>query len=50
MEDNACCWKSFDLSWVPAFDKIGIVVKVADIIALGSEWTINYTESVYNGF
>ena len=42
--------KSFDLSWVPAYDKIGTVVKINGIIALGSEWTIDYTESVYNGF
>ncbi len=42
--------RSFDLSWVPAFDKTGIVVKVNGIIALGSEWNVDYTERLYNGF
>ena len=42
--------KSFDLSWVPAADKAGIVVKINGIIALGSQWTVDYTTSMYNGF
>jgi len=42
--------RTFDLSWVPAFDKTGIVVKVNGIIALGSEWNVEYTERIYNGF
>jgi hypothetical protein len=42
--------RTFDLSWVPAFDKTGIVVKVNGIIALGSEWNVDYTERLYNGF
>lgn len=42
--------KEFDLSWVPAFDKIGISVKFNGVVALGSEWTINYSERLFNGF
>lgn len=42
--------KSFDLSWVPVASKEGIVVKINGIIALGSQWTVEYTNNLYNGF
>ena len=42
--------RSFELSWVPAFDKSGIVVKFDGIIALGSQWSVNYVERMFNGF
>jgi hypothetical protein len=42
--------KSFEMSWVPAFDKVGITVKFNGIIALGSQWSVNYVEKPFNGF